>query len=243
MDGKLNVTDIGFLEKLLNVAPFLVLAIAAMVVIICMIALIDWLLLRKQRIPDQLLKGNIAWAIVLGAFIFSMFYLAGQAIGAPTDRFDRHFRQANKAYFSTALPWRWAKAQGMQESGLMQYVCSPVGACGLMQFMPATARQFRIDPFNPRASIYAAAKYMKWLHRNWSAPRPRLDRHYLALASYNWGLGNVLRIQRLIKKRGGIGKLWVEFVRFVPRETAEYPFRIRRWCERFKGGRACTIFQ
>lgn len=65
-------------------------------------------------------------------------------------------------------------------------VKSSAGALGIAQFMPATAADFGIDPLNPFQSIDAAGKYLKQLYKrfgNWQE----------ALASYNWGQGNVAR--------------------------------------------------
>lgn len=65
-------------------------------------------------------------------------------------------------------------------------VRSQVGALGIAQFMPATARELGIDPLNPAQAIPAAAQYLARLFRmfgNWSE----------ALAAYNWGMGNVQR--------------------------------------------------
>lgn len=65
-------------------------------------------------------------------------------------------------------------------------VRSSVGAVGIAQFMPATARDMLVDPLDPFASIDAAARYLASLHRQtgtWAK----------ALAAYNWGIGNVQR--------------------------------------------------
>lgn len=63
---------------------------------------------------------------------------------------------------------------------------SPAGAVGIAQFMPATAKQFGINPLDPWASIDAAGRYLKQLYSQFG----RWDK---ALASYNWGQGNVSR--------------------------------------------------
>jgi soluble lytic murein transglycosylase-like protein len=63
---------------------------------------------------------------------------------------------------------------------------SPVGAVGIAQFMPATARDEGIDPLDPVQAIPAAAAYLARLYRStgtWGG----------ALAAYNWGIGNVQR--------------------------------------------------
>lgn len=65
-------------------------------------------------------------------------------------------------------------------------IASSAGALGIAQFMPATAADLGIDPLNAGQAIDGAGKYLKQLHDatgSWS----------LALAAYNWGLGNVQR--------------------------------------------------
>jgi soluble lytic murein transglycosylase-like protein len=60
------------------------------------------------------------------------------------------------------------------------------GAKGLMQFMPATAAEWGVSVFDPASSADGAARYMVWLYG-------KLGSWSLALAAYNWGIGNVMR--------------------------------------------------
>ncbi len=73
-----------------------------------------------------------------------------------------------------------------QESKYVQHARSPVGAQGLMQLMPATARRFGCnDPHDPVANITAGTRYLSWLLK-------RFDGNVkLALAGYNAGEGSV----------------------------------------------------
>lgn len=83
---------------------------------------------------------------------------------------------------------------------------SPVGAVGIAQFMPPTAKEMGINPLDPVASINAAAKYLVKQYKltgSW-------DR---AVASYNWGAGNVLKA---VKAKGS------SWLSSAPQETKNY---------------------
>ncbi len=71
-----------------------------------------------------------------------------------------------------------------RESGFRPCAISPKGAQGLMQLMPATAEQFNVvDPFDPKQSIDAGAKYLRQLLDRYKGDVPQ------ALAAYNAGPG------------------------------------------------------
>ena len=77
-----------------------------------------------------------------------------------------------------------------QESGFNPNAQSPVGARGIAQFMPGTARQYGVNTRDPVSSIMGAAKLLSALHGqfgDWSQ----------ALAGYNAGPGAV-------QKYGGV---------------------------------------
>jgi soluble lytic murein transglycosylase-like protein len=99
------------------------------------------------------------------------------------------------------IPWRLWKAQLYQESRLDPDARSPVGAEGIAQFMPATwtevAKAMGYGSLTRRdaaASIEAGAYYMSRQRRAWD-PAREFDRHKLAAASYNAGLGNIRKAQ------------------------------------------------
>lgn len=60
------------------------------------------------------------------------------------------------------------------------------GAAGLMQFMPATAQEWGVERFDAESSAKGAGRYMAWLYR-------QVGSWPLALAAYNWGVGNLKR--------------------------------------------------
>lgn len=78
------------------------------------------------------------------------------------------------------------KAIIMAESSYNPYAVSKVGAKGLMQLMPATAKALGVkEIFNPEHNISGGVKYFKELliHFDWDVK--------LALAAYNAGITNV----------------------------------------------------
>lgn len=80
------------------------------------------------------------------------------------------------------------KAMMHTESAFNPNARSPVGAQGLMQLMPATARRFSVNnPWNPAENIEGSAKYLAWLLRKFN------NKVEFAVAGYNAGEGNVMK--------------------------------------------------
>lgn len=83
------------------------------------------------------------------------------------------------------LPPAFVRAVVAAESGYQPNAVSPKGAIGLMQLMPATARELGADPKIPEQNLDAGTRYLRDLLLKY-------DNHaYHALAAYNAGPGAV----------------------------------------------------
>ena len=99
------------------------------------------------------------------------------------------------------------KAVVRAESNFNPRAVSSAGAQGLMQLMPATARQFGVtNAFDPEQNVMAGTRFLKELLERYNG---NVD---AALAAYNWGPGNV--------DRKGMGSA-------LPSETRAYLARVK----------------
>ncbi|HEX5794125.1 MAG TPA: transglycosylase SLT domain-containing protein [Rheinheimera sp.] len=112
----------------------------------------------------------------------------------------------------------WAMAIARRESSFMADAASPVGARGLMQLMPATARQIAKRPvkitqlYNPVVNIDYGIDYLNYLMK-------RNDGNLLmATAAYNAGYS---RVKQWVPKDYAVpADVWVETIPY--RETRDY---------------------
>lgn len=102
---------------------------------------------------------------------------------APVQWRDRVVELAAKYDLSPAL----LEALVWQESRWRSGAVSPVGARGLAQLMPGTARQMGVDPGDPNANLEGGARYLRQQLDSFGGDLEK------ALAAYNAGPGRVQR--------------------------------------------------
>ncbi|HYL41847.1 MAG TPA: lytic transglycosylase domain-containing protein [Ktedonobacteraceae bacterium] len=111
---------------------------------------------------------------------------AAQSVGINPDLFVRQIRK---------------------ESSFNPGAISPAGAVGIAQFLPTTAANMGVDPYNPTQSLYGAARLMAHLSAMYGG------NYAMALAAYNAGPGNV---QYAINTGGSNWRA------YLPAETQNY---------------------
>ena len=110
------------------------------------------------------------------------------------------------------LAWLWIRAQIRRESNFNPHAVSPVGAMGLMQLMPATAKELGVtDPFDPEQNINGGVFYLADQYRHLREIPVHIDRLKFALASYNGGRG------------------YINLALALARQDTRLPFGFRAW--------------
>lgn len=110
------------------------------------------------------------------------------------------------------LPSGLLRSVAITESGGNQFAVSGAGAQGMFQFMPGTARDMGLrgnDVFDPIKSAEAAARYLSMLLQKNGGDLGK------ALASYNWGIGNV--------KKYGMALMPQETRQYIPKVLSNMP--------------------
>lgn len=146
----------------------------------------------QRRVAMLAVVAGVAatWAILLGRSAVPFVAPAqaarppaAQDVASVTDAcpFPSGLRAAfESAARQTSVPPAMLYAVAKVESNLEVDARSPVGARGVLQLMPATARSLQLDPDQPESNILAGARYLKQL-------LDRFDNADLALAAYNAG--------------------------------------------------------
>lgn len=128
------------------------------------------------RLTDDQLKD--AWLQDVSRDGFNM--PEGMASGGLVD--ESVFERVHDKY--PELPRGLLRAVAQAESNMNPKALGKRGEQGMMQFMPATAKQYKVDPWDVESSVMGAGEYLDKLHRRFGGVEA-------ALGAYNWGPGNV----------------------------------------------------
>jgi len=122
------------------------------------------------------------------------FYASETGTLSPYDPMVRKYAEQHN------FDWRLVAAQIYQESRFDPQRKSWVGAQGLFQIMPATAKCLGIkDPTDPEQSIRGGLKYMQQLSDHYKAVPDAIERYRFALGAYNTGFGHIDDARKLAR--------------------------------------------
>lgn len=123
-------------------------------------------------------------------------------------RYDHLFKRYSP---TCGWDWRLLAAQAYQESGFDHEAVSYMGALGLMQLMPQTARSVGVSvssAFDPEINIRGAVRLISELDRHYSSVRNPNERIKFILAAYNGGAGHIDDARILASKHGSDPNRW-----------------------------------
>ena len=109
------------------------------------------------------------------------------------------------------LDWDWRLLASLiyQESRFRSNASSWAGAQGLMQLMPAAAREVGLKSvYTPKNNIEAGTRYLTLLSDIWAHIEDTTQRIKFVMASYNCGYGHVKDAVRLAEKFGDDPDKW-----------------------------------
>ncbi|WP_426149602.1 transglycosylase SLT domain-containing protein [Pseudomonas sp. DC3000-4b1] len=173
---------------------------------------------RDQMVAQARLAYDMGWYFPAIRTISQAQYWDDLNIRFPMAHRDALLREARLR----GLHASWVFAITRQESAFMDDARSPVGAMGLMQLMPATAketaRKFSIplatpqQALDPDKNIQLGAAYLSVVHGQFNGNR------VLASAAYNAGAG---RVRQWLRGANHLSfDVWVESIPFD--ETRQY---------------------
>ncbi len=117
--------------------------------------------------------------------------------------------------FADTLNWDWRFLSSLiyQESQFDPNARSWAKARGLMQLMPATARELGVrNRRDPLQNLQGGTAYLEELYERWEGIPDSVQRVKFTLASYNCGYHHVVDAQRLAKENGANPQQWDDAV-------------------------------
>jgi membrane-bound lytic murein transglycosylase MltF len=181
-------------------------------------------------------KDSLTARMIFRRYLLNTRYVKGATAEAEMKRFRElvaYFRKYGSQY---NLDWMLMAAQGYQESRLDQQAKSHVGAVGVMQIMPATGKELKVDITKAEGNIQGGVKYIRFIIDKYykSEPMDDLNRGLFAFAAYNCGPGRVRQLRRDAAARGLDANVWFDNVERVAaekigRETVTYVSNIYKY--------------
>ncbi len=192
----------------------------------------------------QARKGTTLGNVLLAKYLKSADWVKNALAAEDRGRFEEIAGLIKTYAGKYDFDWLMIAAQGYQESRLDQSKRSRVGAIGVMQLMPTTARDPNVgipDVHLQEPNIHAGVKYLRFLRdRYYSDPAlSTLDQTLFSFAAYNAGPGNITKARKRATKLGLNPNVWLDNVeiaaaKVVSREPVVYVRNIYKYYVAYK---------
>ncbi len=155
---------------------------------------------RLKQVLDEFLlasrKGTRTGNVLFQRYFQDSDWIRDPEIDLDSGRLGAILEPLRRLADPYGFDWRLIAAQAYQESRLDPTARSRSGAIGLMQLLPATAKDMGFaDVTGIEDNLHAGIRYMAWLRDTYFADpaMPEAARVDFALAAYNAGPGRVRR--------------------------------------------------
>ncbi len=168
-------------------------------------------LYQKYCLPSKISKENISKANEQKQFIISKY-----------DRIVKKYARDRN------MNWCMVSSQIFHESTFDPKAESSVGAKGLMQLMPFTAKEMGCtNPFHPEQNVKAGTGYLAKLRKRFSGNSSLQNKTCFALAGYNGGIGHVYDARKIAAESGLNPNVWKGNVEVGMKKLAERKYASR----------------
>ncbi len=182
-------------------------------------------------------RDSLNARMIFRRYLLNTQYVKGATAEAARKRFTALVGLFRKYSARYNMDWMLMAAQGYQESRLDHSARSRVGAIGIMQVMPDTAKELNVGDITVlETNIHAGVKFIRGMVDRYYAKEPMddLNKVFFAFAAYNAGPGRVRQLRREAATRGLDPNVWFNNVERIAserigRETVTYVSNIYKY--------------
>ncbi|MEE4243487.1 MAG: lytic transglycosylase F [Desulfopila sp.] len=184
-------------------------------------------------------KGTLIGNMLLNRYFKNLDYVKNSVSEGEMKKFQAMVELFKTYAGQYGFDYLLLGAQAYQESGLDQSKKSPVGAIGVMQVLPSTAKDPNVgipDIHVLEKNIHAGVKYLRFISDRYFSDGTidPLNRVLFSFASYNAGPAKIQKVRERAKKMGLDHNIWFQNVEIaaaeiIGRETVQYVSNIYKY--------------
>lgn len=173
------------------------------------------LLKTANKFVQTIRKGSLLGNVLINKHLKGENWIENVHDEEAMKRFDEVVDHIKSFASEYDFDWLMITAQGYQESRLDQSKKSHMGAIGVMQVLPSTAKDRNVgipDIHEMEQNVHAGVKYLRFLRDHYysSSDYSKMDQVMFAFAAYNAGPGNVNKAKKRAEKLGLDPNIWFE---------------------------------